>query len=188
MALIGTKLDPFEVNAFQAGQNCLCITERDFVGKWSILCFYPADFTFVCPTELEDLQAYYDVFKSMNAEVYSISTDTHYAHRAWHVISETIRKVRYIMISDAAHVLSKAFNVLNTKTGMAERAFVIIDPDGVIQMVDTNSDSIGRDASLLVDRLRSCQFAYDAPREVFPAGWQEGDPTIKPSIDLVGKI
>jgi peroxiredoxin (alkyl hydroperoxide reductase subunit C) len=187
MSLIGTTVLPFNTNAYQNGKF-LTITDDNFKGKWSVVCFYPADFTFVCPTELEDLQSQYPTLKDLGVEVYSVSTDTHYTHKAWHDHSEAIKKIEYIMIGDPAHVVSRNFQVLDEVTGLARRGTFIIDPDGVIQAYEVNADGIGRDASTLINKIKAAQYIRKHPDEVCPAKWKEGGETLKPSLDLVGKI
>ena len=189
MGLIGKKVEPFEGDAFQKGKEFFKVnSEKDFAGKWSVVCFYPADFTFVCPTELEDLQNQYATLKALGVEVYSISTDTHYTHKAWHDHSAAIGKVEYIMIGDPSHKISRIFDVLIEEAGLAARGTFIIDPDGVIQMAEVNAVGIGRDASTLVNKIKAAQHIRKNPGEVCPAKWQEGGETLKPSLDLVGKI
>ncbi len=187
MSLIGKEVLPFKAMAYRNGEF-VEVTEEDFKGKWSVVCFYPADFTFVCPTELEDLQEQYPKLKELGVEVYSVSTDTHYVHKAWHDTSEAISKITYTMIGDPAHVLSRNFEVLREDEGVADRATFIIDPDGVIQFVEINADGIGRDASTLIDKIKAAQYVRNNPGEVCPAKWKEGEKTLKPSLDLVGKI
>lgn len=187
MSLIGTEVKPFQAQAFQNG-TFLSLTEENFKGQWSVVCFYPADFTFVCPTELEDLQAQYDQLKKLGVEVYSVSTDTHFTHKAWHDSSEAIKKITYIMIGDPSHTISRNFDVLIEKDGLADRGTFIIDPDGIIQSVEINAGSIGRDASILIDKIKAAQYVRKHPGEVCPAKWKEGSETLKPSLDLVGKI
>ncbi|WP_435921942.1 alkyl hydroperoxide reductase subunit C [Paenibacillus sp. DYY-L-2] len=187
MSLIGKEVLPFTAQAYQNG-NFITVTEENFKGKWSVVCFYPADFTFVCPTELEDLQEQYPALKDLGVEVYSVSTDTHFTHKAWHDSSEAIGKVTYIMIGDPSHTISRNFDVLNEEAGLADRGTFIIDPDGVIQTVEINADGIGRDASSLVNKIKAAQYVRNHPGEVCPAKWKEGGETLKPSLDLVGKI
>ncbi len=187
MSLIGKEVIPFKAQAFKNGEF-LEVSENDFKGKWSIVCFYPADFTFVCPTELEDLQDNYEEFKKLGAEVYSVSTDTHFTHKAWHDTSDAIKKITYTMIGDPSHTISRNFDVLIEEDGLADRGTFIIDPDGIIQSVEINAGSIGRDASILVDKIRAAQYVRNNPGEVCPAKWKEGSETLKPSLDLVGKI
>lgn len=187
MSLIGTEVQPFKATAYQNGKF-VDVTEANFKGKWSVVCFYPADFTFVCPTELGDLQDQYETLKSLGVEVYSVSTDTHFTHKAWHDSSDTIGKITYLMIGDPTHTISRNFDVLIEADGMADRGTFIIDPDGVIQTVEINAGGIGRDASALIGKVKAAQYVRNNPGEVCPAKWQEGGETLKPSLDLVGKI
>ena len=187
MSIIGTEILPFNAEAYQNGKF-FEVSDENLKGKWSVVCFYPADFTFVCPTELEDLQNYYDSLKELGVEVYSVSTDTHFTHKAWHDSSEAIGKIQYIMIGDPTHTITRNFDVLNESVGLASRGTFIIDPDGVIQAAEINADGIGRDASILENKIRAAQYIRKNPGEVCPAKWQEGSGTLKPSLDLVGKI
>jgi NADH-dependent peroxiredoxin subunit C len=187
MSLVGTEVKPFKAQAFHNGKF-VEVTEGDFKGKWSVVCFYPADFTFVCPTELEDLQNNYETLKKLGVEVYSVSTDTHFTHKAWHDSSEAIKKITYIMIGDPSHIVSRNFDVLIEADGLADRGTFIIDPDGIIQSVEINAGNIGRDAGILVDKIKAAQYVRKNPGEVCPAKWKEGAETLRPSLDLVGKI
>lgn len=187
MSLIGTEVKPFKAQAFHNGKF-VEVTEANFKGKWSVVCFYPADFTFVCPTELEDLQNQYAALKELGVEVYSVSTDTHFTHKAWHDSSETIKKITYIMIGDPSHTLSSNFEVLIEAQGLADRGTFIIDPDGIVQAVEINAGGIGRDASTLLNKIKAAQYVRKNPNEVCPARWREGAATLKPNLDLVGKI
>ncbi|GGG16710.1 alkyl hydroperoxide reductase subunit C [Paenibacillus aceti] len=187
MSLIGTEVLPFKANAYHNG-DFIEVSEENFKGKWSVVCFYPADFTFVCPTELEDLQEQYATLKELGVEVYSVSTDSHFVHKAWHDSSEAIGKVTYIMIGDPSHTISRNFDVLIEEDGVADRGTFIIDPDGVIQAIEITAGGIGRDASILIDKIKAAQYVRNHPGEVCPAKWKEGGETLKPSLDLVGKI
>jgi NADH-dependent peroxiredoxin subunit C len=187
MALIGKQIEPFKLQAYKNGEF-IEVTDEDFKGHWSVVCFYPADFTFVCPTELEDLQNHYEELKALGTEVFSVSADTHFVHKAWHDHSEAIGKITYAMIGDPSHTLIRMFDVLREEEGVADRGTFIIDPDGVIQAVEINADGIGRDASTLVNKIKAAQYVRNHPGEVCPAKWQEGEETLKPSLDLVGKI
>ena len=187
MSLVGKEVLPFKAQAFQQG-DFLEVTEENFKGQWSVVCFYPADFTFVCPTELEDLQAYYGELKELGVEVYSVSTDTHFTHKAWHEHSPAIGQIEYIMIGDPSQTISRNFEVLREEEGLADRGTFIIDPDGIIQAVEINADGIGRDASTLINKIKAAQYVRNNPGEVCPAKWEEGEDTLKPSLDLVGKI
>ncbi|MEB3101946.1 alkyl hydroperoxide reductase subunit C [Ferviditalea candida] len=187
MSLIGKEVQPFKASAYRNGEF-VEVSEADFKGKWSVVCFYPADFTFVCPTELEDLQNEYENLKALGAEVYSVSTDTHFTHKAWHDTSAAIGKITYTMIGDPTHTISRNFDVLIEESGLADRGTFIIDPDGVIQAIEINAGGIGRDASTLINKLKAAQYVRKNPKEVCPAKWQEGAATLKPSLELVGKI
>lgn len=187
MSLIGKQIEPFAAKAYHQG-NFIDVTDENFKGKWSVVCFYPADFTFVCPTELEDLQEQYATLKELGVEVYSVSTDTHFTHKAWHDNSPAISKIEYIMIGDPTQKLSRMFDVLDEETGLADRGTFIIDPDGVIQAYEVNAGGIGRDASTLINKIKAAQYIRRNPNEVCPAKWEEGGETLKPSLDLVGKI
>ncbi|HLR61756.1 MAG TPA: alkyl hydroperoxide reductase subunit C [Lentibacillus sp.] len=188
MSLIGKEVAPFKAQAFREGDDFIEVTEEDLKGHWSVVCFYPADFSFVCPTELEDLQNQYAKLQELGVEVYSVSTDSHFVHKAWHDHSEAISKITYTMIGDPSHEISRSFDVLIEEKGVADRGTFIIDPDGVIQAAEINADGIGRDASTLIDKVKAAQYVRKNPGEVCPAKWQEGDETLKPSLDLVGKI
>ena len=187
MSLIGKEVLPFSAKAYKNGEF-IDVTEQSLKGQWSIFCFYPADFTFVCPTELEDLQNEYATLKELGVEVYSVSTDTHFTHKGWHDSSPTIGKITYAMIGDPSQKISRNFEVLNEEEGLADRGTFIIDPDGVIQTVEVSAGGIGRDASILVNKIKAAQYVRNNPGEVCPAKWQEGSETLKPSLDLVGKI
>lgn len=186
MSLIGKEIVEFNANAYHKGEF-IEVSSEDFKGKWSIVCFYPADFTFVCPTELEDLQEQYATLQSLDVEVYSVSTDTHFTHKAWHDHSDAIGKLEYIMIGDPSHVISLGFDVLD-ESGLSQRGTFIIDPDGVVQALEINADGVGRDASVLIDKIHAAQYVRSHPGEVCPAKWKEGIETLTPSLDLVGKI
>ncbi|ARD48494.1 peroxiredoxin [Sporosarcina sp. P37] len=189
MSQIGKAVESFKASAYNAGSGeFIDITEENMKGQWSVVCFYPADFTFVCPTELEDLQNQYATLKELGVEVYSVSTDTHFTHKAWHDHSEAISNIRYIMIGDPSQRISRNFDVLDEESGLAQRGTFIIDPDGVVQAAEINADGIGRDASTLVGKVKAAQYVRNNPGEVCPAKWEEGGETLKPSLDLVGKI
>lgn len=187
MSLIGKQVLPFTAQAYQ-NENFITVTEESFKGQWSVVCFYPADFTFVCPTELEDLQNQYEALKALGTEVYAVSTDTHFTHKAWHDTSDAIGKIQYPMIGDPSHTISRNFDVLIEADGLADRGTFIIDPDGVIQAVEISAGGIGRDASILINKIKAAQYVRNNPGEVCPAKWQEGSKTLKPGLDLVGKI
>jgi NADH-dependent peroxiredoxin subunit C len=187
MTLINTNIKPFSVSAFK-NNEFIELTDQNITGQWSVFFFYPADFTFVCPTELGDLADHYQTLKNMNVEVYSISTDTHFTHKAWHESSKTIGKIEYTMIGDPTGQLTRNFDVMREDQGLAERATFIIDPYGVIQMVEITAEGVGRDAEDLLRKLKAAQYVAEHPGEVCPAAWKEGEATLAPSFNLVGKI
>ncbi|MBB3228658.1 peroxiredoxin (alkyl hydroperoxide reductase subunit C) [Luteibacter sp. Sphag1AF] len=187
MSLINTEVKPFKANAFRAGQF-IELTEADLKGKWSVVMFYPADFTFVCPTELEDLADFHDQFKALGVELYGVSTDTHFAHKAWHDTSEAIGKVKYALIGDPTGTITRNFDVMIEEEGLALRGTFVINPEGLIKLCEIHDNGIGRDASELLRKVKAAQYVAAHPGEVCPAKWKEGDSTLKPSLDLVGKI
>ncbi len=186
-SLINTEIKPFSSTAFHNGAF-KPVTDADLRGKWSVVFFYPADFTFVCPTELGDLADQYAEFQRIGVEIYSVSTDTHFTHKAWHDTSETIRKISYPMIGDPTGTITRNFGVMIEAAGLAERGTFVIDPQGRIQIVEINAGGIGRDASELLRKVKAAQYVASHPGEVCPAKWKEGDATLAPSLDLVGKI
>ena len=189
MSLINTKVKPFKAAAFNPTTGkFIDVTDADLKGKWSVFVFYPADFTFVCPTELEDLADHYDEFKKLGVEVYSVSTYTHFAHKAWHDTSDAIKKVQYTMIGDPTTQIARNFEVLIEEEGLALRGTFLINPEGEIKVCEIHDNGIGRDASELLRKVKAAQYVASHPGEVCPAKWQEGAETLKPSLDLVGKI
>lgn len=186
MSLISTEMLPFTATAFKNGEF-VEVNSDDLRGKWAIFMFYPADFTFVCPTELSDLADHYDELQSLGVEVFSVSTDTHFTHKAWHAASAEVGKVRYAMIGDPSGQISRNFQTLR-ESGLADRSTFLIDPDGIIQFLETTSEGIGRNATELVRKVRAAQYIRKHPGEVCPANWEEGAETLTPSLDLVGKI
>lgn len=188
MGIIGSEIKPFTATAFQAGKDFFDVSDSDLKGKWSVFFFYPADFTFVCPTELEDLADQYAELQGMGVEVYSVSTDTHFSHKAWHDSSPAIGKINYPMLGDQLHTLSKNFGVLREGQGLADRGTFVVDPDGIIQIMEVTCEGVGRNASELVRKIKAAQYVAANPGEVCPAKWEEGAETLSPSLDLVGKI
>ncbi len=187
MALINTKILPFSAQAFRQGKF-VTVTDADVLGKWAIFFFYPADVTFVCPTELGDVADHYAELQKLGVEVYSVSTDTHFTHKAWHDASDTIGKIDYTMIGDPSGVVTRNFDVMREGQGLADRATFIVDPDGVIQAMEITAEGIGRDSADLLRKVKAAQYVRTHPGEVCPAKWQEGEATLAPSLDLVGKI
>jgi peroxiredoxin (alkyl hydroperoxide reductase subunit C) len=187
MSLINTDIKPFKAKAFKDGKF-IDVSDSDLKGKWSVVFFYPADFTFVCPTELEDLADNYAEFQKLGVEIYSVSTDTHFAHKAWHDTSPAIKKIKYTMVGDPTLAISRNFDVLIEEAGLADRGTFVIDPNGKIQIVEITAGGIGRDAGELLRKVKAAQYVASHPGEVCPAKWKEGEKTLAPSLDLVGKI
>lgn len=187
MSIINTTVLPFKATAYHNGKFT-DVTQDDLKGKWNVFVFYPADFTFVCPTELGDLADNYAAFQELGAEIYSVSTDTHFTHKAWHDTSDTINKIKFPMLADPTGALSRNFQVMIEAEGLALRGTFIIDPEGTIKAMEVNDNSIGRDAKELLRRVKAAKYVAENPGEVCPAKWQQGEETLKPSLDLVGKI
>lgn len=187
MSLINTEVKPFKATAYHNGEF-VDVSHEDIKGKWSVFFFYPADFTFVCPTELGDLADYYEEFQKLDVEIYGVSTDKHFTHKAWHDTSETIGKIQYPMIGDPTLTISRNFEVLIEEDGLAERGTFVVDPEGKIQIIELNAGNIGRSATELLRKIKAAQYVRAHPGEVCPAKWEEGEATLSPSLDLVGKI
>lgn len=187
MSLINTAVKPFKAQAYHQGKF-VEVSNATIAGKWSVFVFYPADFTFVCPTELEDLANNYAEFQKLGVEVYGVSTDTHFAHKAWHDTSEAIKKVNYPLVGDPTTTLARNFEVLIEEEGLALRGTFVVNPEGMIKLYEVHDNGIGRDASELLRKVRAAQYVASHPGEVCPAKWTEGAATLKPSLDLVGKI
>ena len=187
MVKVGQKVVDFEVQAYQ--QNDIKkIKLADYKGKWVVVLFYPADFTFICPTELEEAAQYHDEFKKAGAEILSVSTDTVYAHKAWHDVSPAIKKVQYAMIADPTGNLCKEFGTYIDEAGLSLRGTFIIDPDGILKSADIHDNSIGRSAAEILRKVQAAKFVRENKGEVCPASWKPGSKTLKPGLDLVGKI
>ena len=187
MALINTQIKPFNASAFKNGEF-IEVSEKDLQGKWSVFFFYPADFTFVCPTELGDLADHYEEFQKRGVEIYAVSTDTHFTHKAWHDSSDTIGKIQYTMVGDPRGLITRNFNVMREDQGLADRGTFVVDPQGVIQAMEITAEGIGRDAQDLLRKVKAAQYVAQHPGEVCPAAWKEGEETLAPSLNLVGKI
>lgn len=187
MSQIGKKIKDFKVESYQ-NNAFKTVTKNDILGKWALFFFYPADFTFVCPTELEDLAEHYEEFKKLGCEVYSISTDNHFVHKAWHDASDTIKKIQFPMLADPTGNLTRMFKVMIEDTGMAERGAFLMNPEGDIILYEVNAGGIGRNAEELLRKLQAAQFVAEHGDQVCPARWKPGASTLKPGIDLVGTI
>ncbi len=185
--LINTTLPDFKLQAFHNG-DFTEVTQDTLKGGWSVLFFYPADFTFVCPTELGDMADKYADFKEAGVEVYAVSTDTHFVHKAWHDTSDTIKKIKYPMLADPTGHLTRAFGVHIEEAGLAYRGTFLMNPEGEIKLAEVQDNSIGRNADELFRKVQAAQFTAANPSEVCPAKWTPGSETLKPGLDLIGKI
>ena len=187
MSLINTQIKPFKVQAFQNGKF-FEVTDETLKGKWNVICFYPADFTFVCPTELEDMAKHYDELQGLGVEVYAVSCDTHFTHKAWHDHSPAISSIKYPMLGDPTGVLARGFDVMIEEEGLAYRGTFLADPEGKIKVAEIHDNGIGRSAKDMLRKVKAAQYVAQHDGEVCPAAWEAGQETLKPSLDLVGKI
>ena len=191
MSLINTPVQPFKTTAFvnRAGKGeFIEVTEESLKGKWSVLIFMPAAFTFNCPTEIEDAADNYAAFQAAGAEVYIVTTDTHFSHKVWHETSPAVGKAKFPLVGDPTHALTNAFGVHIPEAGLALRGTFVIDPSGTIKTMEVHDNAIARDVSETLRKLKAAQFVASHPNEVCPAKWKEGAKTLTPSLDLVGKI
>ena len=187
MPLINAVVKPFRATAFHDGKF-VDVSHDTIKGKWSIFLFYPADFTFVCPTELGDMADLYPELQKLGVEVYAVSTDTHFTHKAWHDTSDTIRKIRYPMVGDPTGTLTRNFDVMIEDEGLALRGTFLVDPSGRVKVAEIHDNGIGRDAKEMLRKVQAAQYVASHPGEVCPAKWTPGAPTLAPSLDLVGKL
>lgn len=187
MSLINTQIKPFKATAFHDGEF-VEVSDESVRGRWSVFFFYPADFTFVCPTELEDLADNHAAFQELGVDIYAVSTDTHFSHKAWHGSSAAVGKAKYAMIGDPTAKLARNFEVLIEEEGMALRGTFLVNPEGEIKLYEIHDNGIGRNAAELLRKVRAAQYVANHPGEVCPAKWETGAATLKPSLDLVGKI
>ena len=186
-SLINEEVKAFKVQAYHNGAFEE-ITKEDILGHWSVFFFYPADFTFVCPTELGDLQDFYEAFQECGCEIYSVSMDTHFVHKAWADASDTIKKIEYPMLADATGELAKFFGVRLKEKGQALRGTFIINPDGKIKAYEVHDLGIGRNAEELLRKVQAAQYVEEHGEQVCPAKWKPGEETLMPSLDLVGML
>ncbi|MCJ9429644.1 peroxiredoxin [Kordiimonas sp. A6E486] len=187
MAMINKSIPEFKVEAFHDGEF-KTITDADVKGKWSIFLFYPADFTFVCPTELEDMANQYEELQKLGVEVYSVSTDTHFCHKAWHDSSDAIGKIKFPMLGDPTGAITRGFDVMIEEAAQALRGTFLANPEGIIKVAEIHDLGIGRSAKDMVRKVKAAQYVAEHDGEVCPAAWEEGQKTLTPSLDLVGKI
>ncbi len=187
MVKIGQKVTDFELDAFH-NEDVKKIKLSDYKGRWLLLLFYPADFTFICPTELEEAANHYEEFKKQDAELLSVSTDTVYVHKAWHDVSPAIKKIKFPMVADPTGKLCREFGTYIEEAGLSLRGSFIIDPDGILKAYEIHDNSIGRSSKELLRKVQAAKFVREHKGEVCPASWEPGKKTLKPGLDLVGKI
>jgi NADH-dependent peroxiredoxin subunit C len=187
MSLINTHVKPFKATAYQNGEF-IQVSDESLKGKWSVVIFMPAAFTFNCPTEVEDAANHYAEFQKVGAEIYIVTTDTHFSHKVWHETSPAVGKSQFPLVGDPTHQLTRAFGVHIEEEGLALRGTFVINPDGVIKTLEIHDNAIARDVSETLRKLKAAQFVAANPGQVCPAKWKEGAETLKPSLDLVGKI
>ena len=187
MSLINTQVQPFKAQAFHNGQF-VTVSDESMKGKWSVVIFMPAAFTFNCPTEVEDAADNYAEFQKAGAEVYIVTTDTHFAHKVWHETSPAVGKAQFPLVGDPTHALTRAFQVHIDEAGLALRGTFIINPEGTIKTLEVHDNAISRDVAETLRKLKAAQYVANNPGQVCPAKWKEGAATITPSLDLIGKI
>lgn len=185
---IGKKVPPLTFDIYHNEQIKKGVSLKDYQGKWLVLFFYPADFTFVCPTELEELADNYKEFQSLGVEIISVSTDTVFTHKAWHDISPAVKKISFPMAADATGAMSRAFDTYLYDEGISLRGTFLIDPAGELKVIEIHDNSIGRSARELLRKIKAAQYVQQNPGQVCPASWEPGKDTLKPGLDLVGKI
>jgi NADH-dependent peroxiredoxin subunit C len=187
ISLINTQVQPFKAQAFHNGQF-IEVTEANLKGKWSVVIFMPAAFTFNCPTEVEDAADNYGEFQKLGAEVYIVTTDTHFSHKVWHETSPAVGKAKFPLVGDPTHQLTRAFGVHIEEEGLALRGTFVINPEGVIKTLEIHDNAIARDVKESLRKLKAAKYVAEHPGQVCPAKWNEGAATLTPSLDLVGKI
>ena len=185
--LINSKVPAFKANAYKNG-SFITVSDDDLKGKWSVLIFMPAAFTFNCPTEIEDAADHYAEFQAMGAEVYIVTTDTHFSHKVWHETSPAVGKAKFPLVGDPTHALTNAFGVHIPEEGLALRGTFVINPEGIIKTAEIHDNAIARDVKETVRKVRAAKYVAEHPGQVCPAKWNEGAATLTPSLDLVGKI
>lgn len=187
MVKIGQKITDFEFDVYQ-NDDVKKMKFSDGHGKWLVLLFYPADFTFICPTELEDAAEHYEDFKKEGSEILSVSTDTVYVHKAWHDVSPAVKKIKFPMVADPTGKICREFGTYIEEAGLSLRGSFIIDPDGLLKAYEIHDNSIGRSAEEILRKVQAAKFVREHKGEVCPANWKPGKKTLKPGLDLVGKI
>jgi peroxiredoxin (alkyl hydroperoxide reductase subunit C) len=187
MSIINQPVPEFKTQAFHNGKF-VEVSNESIKGRWNVFIFMPAAFTFNCPTEIEDAADNYAEFQKMGAEVYIVTTDTHFSHKVWHETSPAVGKARFPLVGDPTHTMTRGFGVHIDAEGLALRGTFVINPEGVVKTAEVHSNEIARDVSETLRKLKAAQYTAANPGQVCPAKWKEGAATIAPSLDLVGKI
>ena len=187
MINIDKQVPDFEADAYHE-EEIKKIKLSDFRGKWVVIFFYPADFTFVCPTELEELAEHYGELQKLGVEVFSVSTDTVFVHKAWHDSSPAIRKIKFPMLADPTGKISRLFGVYSEEEGIAFRGTFIINPEGILKVIEIHNNDIGRSVKELIRKIQAAKFVHENEGVVCPANWEPGKEVLQPSLQLVGKI
>ncbi|MCK4636143.1 MAG: redoxin domain-containing protein [Candidatus Moranbacteria bacterium] len=189
LPVIGAKVPDCEFEIYHANKiKKVKLSSFQKSKKWTVLFFYPADFTFICPTELEDMANAYSKLKKLGVEVVSVSTDTAFSHKAWHDNSPAIKKIKFPMAADPTGTLTKMFGVYIEDEGLALRGTFIIDPKGILKAYEVHDNSIGRNVDELIRKIQAAQFVEKNKGQVCPASWTPGKKTLKPGVELVGKL
>jgi peroxiredoxin len=187
LSIVNTQVQPFKAQAFKQGKF-VEVSEQSLKGKWSVFVFMPAAFTFNCPTEVEDAAENYEAFRKLGAEIYIVTTDTHFSHKVWHETSPAVGKAQFPLVGDPTHRLTRMFGVHIEEEGLALRGTFIVNPEGVIKTAEIHDNAIARDMKETLRKLKAAQYVAKNPGQVCPAKWDEGKKTIAPSLDLVGRI
>jgi peroxiredoxin len=187
LSIVNTSVQPFKVQAFKQGKF-IEVTDQSLKGKWSVLVFMPAAFTFNCPTEVEDAADNYEAFQKIGAEIYVVTTDTQFSHKVWHETSPAVGKAKFALVGDPTHKLTRMFGVHIEEEGLALRGTFVINPEGVIKTAEIHDNAIARDMKETLRKVKAAQYVAKNPGQVCPAKWDEGQKTLTPSLDLVGKI
>lgn len=187
MTTINQKIPDFQLEAYHE-DKIKKIKLTDYKGEWLLLLLYPADFTFICPTELEEAAEHYKEFQKLGAEILTVSTDTVFSHKAWHDNSPAVKKIKFPMLADPTGNFCKALGAYIEEEGLSLRASFIIDPDGILRASEMHDNGIGRSIKELLRKLQAAKFIREHKGLVCPASWEPGKKTLKPGLDLVGKI
>ncbi len=186
---IDTPTPDFDLPAYDpVKDDTTNISLEDMKGKWIVLFYYPADFTFVCPTELRDMAEAKSEFDALGVTVLAVSTDTVFSHRAWVKHEGLMKNFPYLMLADHNTQVASSYNILDEQTGIAGRGTFIIDPHGVCRGIEVTSGPLGRNSAELLRKIEALQFMEANPGTACPAKWSAGAKTLKPSIKIAGEV